>query len=145
MTIGDRLASAERLSWPGGKVAASLTHKNSDTPIGYTAVSQVPICTNQGFVNFICGKELLPEFLAYWLRTQKEKMLQQAGGTTFKEIARGTLRKFEISYPPLDEQRRIVDLLARSDDIVFRHRTAQQKASELHNALLARLFSEESH
>jgi hypothetical protein len=31
VTIGDRLSSAERLSPPAGKVAASLTHKNSDT------------------------------------------------------------------------------------------------------------------
>ncbi|MEI6318774.1 MAG: restriction endonuclease subunit S [Pseudomonadota bacterium] len=136
----DGLKSSSAKLMPPGCVLLT-----SRATIGYTAVSQVPICTNQGFVNFICGKDLLPEFLAYWLRTQKEKMLQQAGGTTFKEIARGTLRKFEISYPPLDEQRRIVDLLARSDGIVFRHRTAQQKASELHNALLSQLFSEESH
>ncbi len=34
MTTGDRLARAERLLPLAGKVAASLTHKNSDTPTG---------------------------------------------------------------------------------------------------------------
>lgn len=47
----------------------------SRATIGFTAVAAAPICTNQGFVNFICGPDLLPEFLAYWLRTQKPKML----------------------------------------------------------------------
>ena len=51
----------------------------SRATIGYTAVAEVPICTNQGFVNFVSGPDLVPEFLAYWLRTQKTKLIQHAG------------------------------------------------------------------
>jgi type I restriction enzyme S subunit len=128
--------SSTKLMSPG---AVLLT---SRATIGYTAVATVPICTNQGFVNFVCGNDLLPEFLAYWLRTQKEKMLQHAGGTTFKEIARGTLRKFEISYPPTDEQRRIVDQLSRAEGIVRLRRQAQQKAAELIPAIFVDMFGD---
>jgi type I restriction enzyme S subunit len=128
--------SSTKLMSPG---AVLLT---SRATIGYTAVATVPICTNQGFVNFVCGSDLLPEFLAYWLRTQKEKMLQHAGGTTFKEIARGTLRKFEISYPPIDEQRRIVDQLSRAEGIVRLRRQAQQKAAELIPAIFVDMFGD---
>jgi type I restriction enzyme S subunit len=128
--------SSTKLMLPG---AVLLT---SRATIGYTAVATVPICTNQGFVNFVCGNDLLPEFLAYWLRTQKEKLLQHAGGTTFKEIARGTLRKFEISYPPIDEQRRIVDQLSRAEGIVRLRRQAQQKAAELIPAIFVDKFGD---
>ncbi len=114
----------------------------SRATIGFTAVAAAPICTNQGFVNFICGPDLLPEFLAYWLRTQKTKMLQHAGGTTFKEIARGTLRKFEIVLPEIEAQRRIVDLLARAEGIVRLRREAQRKAAELIPAIFVDMFGD---
>ncbi len=114
----------------------------SRATIGLTAISTVPICTNQGFINFICGPDLVPEYLAYWLRTQRDKMIQHAGGTTFKEIARGTLRKFEMPVPPLPEQRRIVDLLSRAESIVRLRREAEKKAAELIPALFLDMFGD---
>ncbi|MDD4979540.1 MAG: restriction endonuclease subunit S [Gallionella sp.] len=114
----------------------------SRATIGYTAVAEVPMCTNQGFVNFVCGPELMPEFLAYWLQTQKSKLIQHAGGTTFKEIARGTLRKFEIAFPPIAEQRRIVDILSRAEGIVRLRRDAEKKAVELIPALFLDMFGD---
>lgn len=114
----------------------------SRATIGFTAVSTIPICTNQGFVNLVCGPDLVPEYLAYWLRTQRDKMFQHAGGTTFKEIARGTLRKFEIAFPPLSEQRRIVDLLSRAEGIVRLRREAKRKAAELVPALFLDMFGD---
>lgn len=128
--------SSAKLMPPG---AVLLT---SRATIGFTAVSRVPICTNQGFVNFVCGPDLSPEFLAFWLRTQKEKMLQHAGGTTFKEIARGTLRKFEIALPSLAEQHHLVDLLTRAEGIIRLRREAQQKAAEIIPALFLDMFGD---
>lgn len=133
--LGLRNSSAKRLP-PG---AVLLT---SRATIGYTAVSRVPICTNQGFVNFICGPSLRPEFLAYWLRTQRSKMMQQAGGTTFKEISRGSLRKFEISYPSVAAQDNIIDLLTRAEGILRLRREAQRKAGELIPALFIDRFGD---
>lgn len=128
--------SSTKLLPPG---AVLLT---SRATIGYTAVAKVPICTNQGFVNFICGPHLLPEYLAFWLRTQKDKMVQHAGGTTFKEIARGTLRKFEIPFPNINEQRRIVDLLSRAEGIVRLRHEAKKKAQAIIPALFLDMFGD---
>lgn len=114
----------------------------SRATIGFTAVADILVCTNQGFVNFVCGPELVPEFLAFWLRTQKAKMLQHAGGTTFKEIARGVIRRFEIAYPSIQEQRRIVDLLTRAEGIVRLRREAAAKAAELIPALFIHQFGD---
>jgi type I restriction enzyme S subunit len=120
--------------------------KNSSTklmPAGVVLLtSRATICTNQGFVNFICGDDLAPAYLAYWLRTQRPKMLQHAGGTTFKEISRGSLRKFTISLPALPEQRRIVNLLLRAEGIVRLRREAQRKAAELTPALFLDIFGD---
>lgn len=123
-------------------MAAGAVLLTSRATIGYTAVARVPICTNQGFVNFVCGEDLLPEYLALWLRTQKDKMIQHAGGTTFKEVARGTLRKFEVSFPGLDEQRRIVDVLSRAEGIVRMRREANLKAAAIVPALFVDMFGD---
>jgi len=114
----------------------------SRATIGFTAVSQVPVTTNQGFVNFVCGPEILPEYLAYWLRTQRAKMLQHAGGTTFKEIARGTLRKFAISFPPIPTQRLTIDLISQAESIVRLRREARRKAADLIPALFVDMFGD---
>jgi type I restriction enzyme S subunit len=114
----------------------------SRATIGFTAIALVPICTNQGFVNFVCGPDLVPEYLAYWLRTQKAKLIQHAGGTTFKEIARGVVQKFEISFPGVPEQRRLVDILTRAESIVRLRREALKKTQEIIPALFFNLFGD---
>jgi len=131
------LKSSSTKLMPAGSVLLT-----SRANIGFTAVSQVPICTNQGFINFICGPDLVPEYFAYWLRTQKAKLIQNAGGTTFKEIARGVVRKFDICYPSVQEQRRIVDILSSAEGIVRLRREAQKKAAEIIPALFLDMFGD---
>jgi type I restriction enzyme S subunit len=114
----------------------------SRATIGYTAVSKVPICTNQGFVNFVCGPALEPEYLAYWLRARKPMLERLANGATFKEISRGTVRKLAIELPSRDVQRRIIDLLARAESIARMRREAEAKAKEIIPALFLDMFGD---
>lgn len=114
----------------------------SRATIGFTAVAATQMCTNQGFANFVCKEALLPEYLAYWLPTQKDEMMRLAGGTTFKEISRGALKKFRIPVAPLTEQRRIVDILKRADGIRRLRKQAIQTARELVPALFVDMFGD---
>jgi type I restriction enzyme, S subunit len=114
----------------------------SRATIGFTAVTRVPMCTNQGFANFVCGEHLLPEFLAYWLRTQKDRLIQIAGGTTFKEVSRGNLRHLRVPIPPIPEQRRIVEILDRAAAIQRLRKAAEEKAREIIPALFVDMFGD---
>ena len=114
----------------------------SRATIGYTAVSRVPICTNQGFVNFVCGPALEPAYLAYWLRARKPLLERMANGATFKEISRGTVRKLVINLPDRAEQLRIVDLLSRAENIVRMRREAEAMAKEIIPALFLDMFGD---
>lgn len=127
--------------------SAKLLPKNavlltSRATIGFTAVARKPITTNQGFANFICTKRVLPEFLAYSLRASKDRLLQISGGTTFKEVNRGNLRKLTISLPPLAEQQRIVEILDRAAAIQRLRRAAEEKAREIIPALFVDMFGD---
>ena len=55
----DGLSESSAKLLPAGTVLLT-----SRATIGFTAVSKVPISTNQGFVNFVCGPKLQPEYLA---------------------------------------------------------------------------------
>jgi type I restriction enzyme, S subunit len=81
----------------------------SRASIGYVAIAGTEVTTNQGFASFVCSPAIYNFYLAYWLKANTDLFLEQATGTTFKEISKANLRPFLIPLPPLAEQQRIVD------------------------------------
>lgn len=114
----------------------------SRATIGYTAINTIPVATNQGFANFICGDRVFPEYLAHWLEWSRDALINLASGATFKEINKSTLKKLGIPLPPLDEQRRIVGLLDRAAEIRRRADTARAKARAIIPALFLDTFGD---
>jgi len=114
----------------------------SRATIGYTAINTVPVATNQGFANFICGDRIFPEFLAHWLEWSRDALINLASGATFKEINKSTLKKLGIPLPPIDEQRRIVGLLDRAAEIRRRADAARAKARAVIPALFLDTFGD---
>jgi len=113
----------------------------SRATIGVTAIAHYPMATNQGFANFICNKNLLDnEYLAYWLPSIKPYLLNLAGGTTFKEIAKSALKKIKIPLPPLLEQRRIVAILREADEIRCLRKQANEKRQKFLQSVFFELF-----
>ncbi|NDJ24440.1 hypothetical protein GS682_22910 [Nostoc sp. B(2019)] len=113
----------------------------SRATIGATAIAHYPMATNQGFANFICNENLLyNEYLAYWLPSIKPYLLNLAGGTTFKEIAKSALKKIKIPLPPLLEQRRIVSILREADEIRCLRKQANEKRKKFLQSVFFELF-----
>ena len=123
-------------------VPAGTVLMTSRATIGYTAIANLPMATNQGFANLICSERIVPEYLAYWLRDQREHLIQLAGGTTFRELPKSTLKKVRIPLPPLDEQRRIVDILNRAAKIERLRAQAQDRLREFIPALFVSMFGD---
>jgi len=57
-------------------------------------------------------------------------------------IDQAGLEKFEIPIPPLPEQRRIVAILRKADELRQLRRQANQRAEDLPNAIMSNLFGE---
>ena len=123
-------------------IPAGTVLMTSRATIGYTAISTRPMATNQGFANLICGDLVLPEYLAYWLRDQRERLIELAGGTTFREITKSTLKKVCIPLPSLDEQRRIVAILNRAAKIKQLRAQSRKLMREFAPALFAKMFGD---
>ncbi|MCB4764246.1 MAG: restriction endonuclease subunit S [Sulfurovum sp.] len=115
---GDRFITEEGLK----KSSTKLMPKGSvlltsRAPIGYVAIAQNEICTNQGFKSLVPKKDLCySEFLYYWIKSNVDYLQQLGTGTTFTEISGSVVKNIDILLPPLKEQKAIAEVLSSLDD-----------------------------
>lgn len=113
---------------------------SSRATIGKVGVASMPLTTNQGFANFVPGSEVTSRFLAYTLWHRRHDIARLSGSTTFKEVGRGTLRKYQIPVPPLAEQKRIVKLLDKADELRKLRTQANHCTADFTPALFHEMF-----
>jgi type I restriction enzyme S subunit len=77
------------------------------------------------------------DFLYYLLKTKN--LSDFASDSNPPSIRKTVVESWSIPVPPLNEQRRIVDILARAEGIVRLRREAQNKAAEIIPSLFARI------
>ena len=86
--------------------------------IGECAINMVAMTTNQGFKNLV-PTEVAPEFLYYLMSTQKDRLIQLCGGSTFLEIGKKALKQFIVALPVgAEEQRAIATALSDADALI---------------------------
>ena len=89
----------------------------SRAPIGYVAIAQNEIATNQGFKSLICDEKIAyNEYIYYLLKSKVKEIENIATGSTFKEVSGSVLKEFEIILPPLPIQKKIARTLSALDD-----------------------------
>lgn len=79
--------------------------------VGYVVMLGRPMCTSQGFANWICGPELDARFLMHLLLSEKRGLDRFAIGTTIQTIYYPDLKALHVCIPSLSEQQRIVRML----------------------------------
>jgi type I restriction enzyme S subunit len=81
----------------------------SRAPIGYVAIASTSLCTNQGFKSFVLKEGVLPDYLYWWLKGNKELAESFASGTTFLELSGTKAKQLPIPIPSTtEEQEQIV-------------------------------------
>lgn len=126
--------SATRLV-PAGSVLMT-----SRATIGYTVINKRPMCTNQGFANFIPDKDVDNLYLAYYLEFIRDILIQRASGTTFKEISKSELRKIPIPLPSIEKQKKIGMNLKRITDCINKNREGQILSNAYPLSLFHKMF-----
>ncbi|WP_072216481.1 restriction endonuclease subunit S [Campylobacter coli] len=115
----------------------------SRAPIGYIAIAENEISTNQGFKSLIPKENLTTsKFLYYWLKNNVEYLKNLSVGTTFAEISGQIVKEVEILLPPLEEQRQIADILSSIDDKIELLHEQNKTLEELAQTLFRHYFIE---
>ena len=89
----------------------------SRAPIGYVAIAENEVCTNQGFKSIAPNDHTDYLFLYYLLVHNRDRIENMGSGTTFKEVSGSVMKQIEV-FVPSDkaEQRAIAETLGALDD-----------------------------
>ena len=77
---------------------------SSRAPIGYTAITQNSLCTNQGFKSVDLYYKESANYIYYLLKAITTDIINRASGTTFKEISGSEFGQTFVPLPPIKEQ-----------------------------------------
>jgi type I restriction enzyme S subunit len=101
------------------------------------------MATNQGFKSFIPKPDRIhAKFLYHWLRTNRAYLDSLGNGATFKEVSKTVVSRIEILIPPLAEQRRIAEILDRTETLRVKRRTVLAKLDTLTQAIFIDMFGD---
>ncbi len=112
---GERKITEEGVNNSSAKVLPSNSIiLSSRAPIGYVAINKVPMATNQGCKGIIPPKDIVPEYLYFFLLKSKEMLNDLGTGATFKELSGGKLSQIIVPIPKtVKAQHEIVSRLCR--------------------------------
>jgi type I restriction enzyme, S subunit len=114
---------------------------SSRAPIGHVAINTVPMATNQGFKSLVPDHEILsPDFLYWWLKSNKSYLQSLGRGATFKEVSKEIVESIEIPLPPLEEQRRIATILDKVRSIQNRAEARKAELRSFEESLFNHFF-----
>ena len=90
------------------------------------------------------GKELDRRFLAHYLLqpSMVDKANSLATGANLPRLSPGALEDLELPLAPIDEQRRIADILDRADALRAKRRAALARLDELTQAIFIEMFGD---
>ena len=116
---------------------------SSRAPIGYVAIADAELSTNQGFKSCVPYIKDSAEYIYYFLMASAKKIDAEASGTTFKEVSGAIVSKILFPLPPLSEQLKIVsranELMSLCDQLEQHTLTSLDAHQQLVETLLTTL------
>ncbi len=124
-------------------VPAETILMTSRASVGFFALMDYEVCTNQGFINIIPHEDEMRMYLLFNLMSRIEEIRSNAKGTTYPEISKGRFRDMGVVVPP----RLLVNEFAEfANDIICQVRILKRsvlKLGKVRDLLLPRLMNGE--
>ena len=116
---------------------------SSRAPVGYIALAENDICTNQGFKSIICNSKVEPLYLYYYLKCNIDHIKAYASGATFPELSGNTLKNIKIEvFEEVAYQKKIASYLIKYDMLIEnnnkRIKLLEQMAEEIYKEWFVR-------
>jgi len=80
-------------------VPAETILMTSRASVGFFALMDFSVCTNQGFINIIPHEDELRMYILFNLMSRVNEIRSNAKGTTYPEISKGRFRTMDIVFP----------------------------------------------
>jgi type I restriction enzyme, S subunit len=140
----ERKITKEGLSQIGsGLLPKGTVLLSSRAPIGYLAISEIPVAINQGYIAITCDKVVSNYFIYLWCKNNMAEIENSGNGSTFQEISKSVFKQMTILIPP---KPKLADFDKTIDPIFSKIKTNQTQIrtlTTLRDTLLPKLMSGE--
>lgn len=110
--------------------------------IGACSILDFEASTNQACAAFLPTPKVLPDYLYYFLNSKKSIFIQNGVGGAQPNISAGYLKKFPFDVKSLDEQKKIVLVLDKVNDLISLRKQQLAKLDELVKARFVEMFGD---
>jgi type I restriction enzyme S subunit len=132
--LGLQKSSAKMM--PAGTVVFS-----SRAPIGYVAIAENDLCTNQGFKSLIPDKGVPGEYLFQFLKANTDMIDSVASGSTFKEVSGSAIKGLNVVVPHKDILNSFSSILEAGNKKSLINQNETETLAQLRDTLLPQLIS----
>lgn len=116
---------------------------SSRAPVGYLALTQIPVAINQGFIAIKPNKMFSSYYILQWCKANLGKIKNRAIGTTFAEISKSNFRGIKILVP----SGAVTNLFSEKAEVIYKKITnnilENKKLQNIRDELLPKLLSGE--
>jgi len=137
MTTPEGIANSSAVLLPEGTVCFSRT-----ASVGFSAIMGREMCTSQDFVNWVCGPDLLPEYLMHALISSRSRLRGLSTGSTHKTIYFSTVEQFKVLVPPIAIQELFCDKVRKLSSLLLAESAVGLRGLE--DSLSASIFATHS-
>jgi type I restriction enzyme S subunit len=85
-----------------GQLPIGTVLLSSRAPIGYLAISRIPVSINQGIIAMVCDFRFPNIYALHWTKTNLGLIVSQANGSTFLEISKSNFRLIKAIVPTVE-------------------------------------------
>ena len=119
------------------KSSAKLFPKNTvliamyGATIGATSILKIDATTNQACCAFLPNEEILPEFLYYYFKVNKSKIVSLGVGGAQPNISATILKNIKIPVFSLIKQQKIINILDKAQELIDKRKSQIEALDEL--------------
>lgn len=111
--------------------------------LGEVGILNIDATTNQAIAGINVNEEIVnKEYLYYFLRSLKEIIERNGRGVAQKNINLSILRDYEVLLPPLEEQERIVSILEKAEDALYKREESNRLLDEYLKSVFVEMFGD---
>ena len=90
------------------------------------------LCIGRGLAAIRVNRSKVDNFyLFYSLMLEKSRLETIGGGSTFKGITKKSLEELKVSLPPLEEQKKITQILSKWDEVIEVKKAKKEKLERM--------------
>lgn len=116
---------------------------SSRAPIGYLAITEIPVAINQGYIAIICDKLVSNYFIYLWCKANMPDIENAGNGSVFQEISKTTFRSLDFKIPPTEKLKMFDSEVEPMFQKIKSNAKQINTLTHLRNSLLPKLMSGE--